>query len=374
MTVAPRVNIVYQHLPFYRAAVFRRLSDSPLIDARFYADVRALDKSIPVSEPPDPSRFTALSNLRVGRFLWQRGLLRAAWCDPVDTWVMLGDWSYLSTWVVALVARARGQRVLFWTHGWRRRESGWRLVVRRFFYRLANGLLLYSDRGEKLAIEAGLPPDRLTVVFNSLDIARQQEEWASVSDASAHALRTHLFPRPGGPVVICSARLRPGKSFEVLVRAAASLDRSAPISILFVGDGPERSRLEKLCADLGVSASFVGACYDEARLARYYAISTLSVCPAHAGLSVLQSIGYGVPVLLGDVADEHAPEYEAVVPGVSGAAFESGSVDSLAESIRTWISAPRPHPDVVRATLDGRWTPEAQEIRILGAVLDGRRR
>ncbi|RJO75395.1 MAG: glycosyltransferase [Myxococcales bacterium] len=59
----------------------------------------------------------------------------------------------------------------------------------------------------------------------------------------------------GRPVILAAGRLVPQKGFDRLLRAAVGLDAA----LLVAGDGPERGRLKRLAADLGVEARFLGS-------------------------------------------------------------------------------------------------------------------
>jgi glycosyltransferase involved in cell wall biosynthesis len=64
------------------------------------------------------------------------------------------------------------------------------------------------------------------------------------------------------PLVGAVCGLRPQKALDVLVRAAAQLREELPdVRVAIVGDGPERSRLEGLVAELGLvdTVRLVGA-------------------------------------------------------------------------------------------------------------------
>lgn len=71
------------------------------------------------------------------------------------------------------------------------------------------------------------------------------------------------------------------------------------VRLVIVGDGPVRSKLETLAEDLGLEGrvEMPGRINDPVELAPYYARALVSVSLSQAGLSVLQSMGHGVPFL-----------------------------------------------------------------------------
>lgn len=90
-----------------------------------------------------------------------------------------------------------------------------------------------------------------------------------------------------------------GKGVEQIIKAYANIRKSSNplLPLIIVGDGPERSRLEKLTSDLSLDdvVKFHGAIYDELKLAKIFENALVCISPTQAGLSVLKSMGYGTP-------------------------------------------------------------------------------
>ena len=119
-----------------------------------------------------------------------------------------------------------------------------------------------------VAIEEGFDPDRVHVIYNSLDYELQKEVRDAVTPLQVRDRRTELFGDPDIPIVICAVRLMPSKRLDMLLEAVALLNASGhTTNVLLVGDGPERISLEALAAQKGVTVRFWGECYDERVLA-----------------------------------------------------------------------------------------------------------
>jgi glycosyltransferase involved in cell wall biosynthesis len=58
----------------------------------------------------------------------------------------------------------------------------------------------------------------------------------------------------GRPVIVAAGRLEPEKDFEVLLRAVALVRERRDVALVILGDGPERQSLERVVAELGLSA------------------------------------------------------------------------------------------------------------------------
>jgi glycosyltransferase involved in cell wall biosynthesis len=70
---------------------------------------------------------------------------------------------------------------------------------------------------------------------------------------------------------------------------------------------------------------------------RWLIFAIASVAPRSVGLSIVQSLGFGVPMIASD-AEPHGPEIEieAAVPGVTAQFFVADSAASLAETLLTF--------------------------------------
>jgi glycosyltransferase involved in cell wall biosynthesis len=341
-----KAAIVYHFFPHYRAGVLRELLRSAEHEYLLVADDRSIEPTIKKWDLEDRSRFfLAPCRKLVSSFLLQSGLVQLSWRRDLQAVVYLGNPYFLSTWLSALLARLKGKRVLFWTHGWTRSESGPKAWLRHLFYKLADGLLLYGHIAKIAGIDRGFAPEKLHVIYNSLDYEAQKQVRERVDLSSLARLKADLFGDATRPMVICSARLTPFCRFDLLLEAQAKLKAAGHlVNVLLVGDGPERGSLETLAQKLDVPVKFYGACYDEALLARLTMASHVTVSPGKVGLTAMQSLAYGTPVITHDDFEAQMPEWEAILPGRTGGFFKRGDADDLARVIRRWTSSPQPDP------------------------------
>jgi glycosyltransferase involved in cell wall biosynthesis len=349
-----RVAIVYHYLAHYREAVFAALSRSDTRHRYVIFSDRVSNIPSLATIPPQKSRSVDPDGALDWRFirnrwltpnvLWQSGALRVALSREFDTVILLGNMRFLSTWMAALLARATGKRVLMWTHGVLRRERGAVGLARRLFYHLAHGLLLYGHRARDLLSEAGFAADRLYVVFNSLDTASQLRALAGQDDASLVAARRARGIPPSARLLVYVGRLVAGKELHLLPAAVSGLRaRGHDVHLMLVGGGPGRADVERQVEELGVAphVHFAGEVYSEMDLCPLIAAADLCVSPGAVGLTVMHALVYGTPVITHDDLDNQKPEFEAIQPGVTGALFRRGDVESLVTTIEAWLSVDR---------------------------------
>ncbi|SQD97053.1 Glycosyl transferase group 1 [Parafrankia sp. Ea1.12] len=376
----PKVAVIASYLPNYRAALYRELLARTGPTYHLFGDTRI---PIPGYTSIVLERGHRIRTRSFGPVHWQHGLVadalrrvraaRRGTEHDFDLLVMTGDWTYLSTWLIAALSRLGGPPVLLWTHGWRRRESGARLHVRLAFYRLAAGLLLYGEHGRRLAMEHGLDPHRLHVIYNSLDLDRQLAAAADTDDESSSRFVSDLFANPELPLVLSCFRITRERAVDEAIAALALLQGSGRgVNYLVIGDGPDLPRLQSIAKSYPeVQVVFYGACYDEGVIAAAHRRAVVTLAPRKIGLSALQSLAYGVPVVTCSGIEHHTPEFEILEDMVSARIFPVGDIPAMAESVLYWIDNPRRDGCVedLRKRLFASYNPRRQADLIDKAVV-----
>lgn len=366
----PRVLVVYQHLPHYRYGVFRELADDSALDVQFVAAEQSRDGSIATIPPELLGTVHIVRNRWIGRFLWQSGLLGLLLRHRPDATIFLGDASYASTWLGSVLCRLLGSSVLFWTMGWRRPDAGLLRMYRLAFYRLADQLLLYGETGRAIGARMGYPSDRMMIIYNSSSTP------PAVSESQPAMLErlAALLPTGERPVVAAVARLNHRKRLDLLV-AAAGLMRAEgmDIDVLLVGSGPVTESLRTQASALGVRLTVVGPVYGDEAMRLVYGVTDVTVVPSGAGLTVVQSLRFGRPVITHDDMADQGFECEAIRPGITGDLYRNGDLRDLVRLIGVWIERQRTEREATAAacvsSIQENWSAPAQARLIRAEVL-----
>lgn len=127
-------------------------------------------------------------------------------------------------------------------------------VLTQRLYPSADAIVCVS-RGVQREMEEllGLPSDKLSTIYNPLDVDRIA---SSMAEPTGH----EWLDRKTMPVVVAVGRLTAQKDYPTLLRAFAALRRCRPARLIVVGEGDDRTRLEALATELSVGAevAFVG--------------------------------------------------------------------------------------------------------------------
>jgi glycosyltransferase involved in cell wall biosynthesis len=139
----------------------------------------------------------------------------------------------------------------------------------------------------------GVRPARITVIPNGVDLGR------IMFDSAGRAMVRAQFGIGDGEYVIgVLGRLDPNKQFGLVIEAAAAL-LNDKTKLLVVGKGDEQAHLEQVAAECGVTDKviFAGERHDVAAMLSAMDLFVASSAQETFGLSVLEALGNGAPVL-----------------------------------------------------------------------------
>jgi glycosyltransferase involved in cell wall biosynthesis len=362
-----RVAVVYDAFPHYRKGIIEELVLSETYEYFFFGDPKYLDDSINTYEFKPGANVVCTSSFTFGPFHIQTNLFRALLRHKVSYCIFLGNPRFLSYWLLTPILRLLGKRVYFWSHGWiARDEPLLRSAFKHAFFMLPHALLLYGNRSKEIGVTRGFDAKRMHVIGNSLDYRAQKQRFEALAGRSQSELRLELGLPINIKIIICTARVTQKCRFDLLIHAAAKLKAERrEVFLLIVGDGPEREYLSAMATALAVEHRFWGACFDEDTISKLYKSADLTVSPGKVGLTAMHSMAYGTPVISHGNFDHQMPEYEAIVPGVTGELFVENSSDDLARVILRWFDEhpAKPEADCVKR-IELEYTPASQRRAI----------
>jgi glycosyltransferase involved in cell wall biosynthesis len=176
------------------------------------------------------------------------------------------------------------------------------------------------------------------------------------------------IPQPGRAVTgVCVASFSPYKGHDVLIRALAQPDAPNHLRLRLVGDGPRRSALERLAAEIGVAdkVDFLGR-LTEHEVAEELGRADFLVLPSVVAengdteglpIALMEALAAGLPTVASDLTG--IPEL--IRDGETGLLVEPGDAAGLAEGLSRIA---RDADDWERRLRQGRELVEAQhELR-----------
>lgn len=153
-------------------------------------------------------------------------------------------------------------------------------------------------------------------------------------------LRARYAPN-GEKLLVHVSNFRPVKRVEDVIRMFDLLRKRLPVRLLFIGDGPERQRMENLCRHHGTcdQVEFIGKMTQPEEVV---ASCDLFVLPSESesfGLAALEAMACGVPVVSSNTGG--LPEVNE--HGTSGLLNDVGDVAKMAEHAFTILADEATH-------------------------------
>jgi glycosyltransferase involved in cell wall biosynthesis len=248
--------------------------------------------------------------------------------DAVDIWPSLRRLK------LPVVVTLHGYDINTYPQWWQAGYGGWR---RRFYPRRLLKLaqdpnvrfIAVSGAMRARAIEYGIPAYKIAVRYIGIDAHLFQPELPSI------------VQRPNR--ILFVGRLVEKKGVPYLIRAFARLRDQVPdAELTIVGDGPMRSELEMLSAELDVPTVFSGALSDvavrnEMKLARILCLPSIRAVNGDAegfGMVLLEAQAAGIPV----VTSAFGGAQEGISDRVTGFGFTERDEVALCNYLRLLLS------------------------------------
>jgi glycosyltransferase involved in cell wall biosynthesis len=191
----------------------------------------------------------------------------------------------------------------------------------QFAARRAAALIAVSGALKDALVELGVAPDRVSVLRNGVDLENFRP-----GDRGMARRALNL----SGPTLLSVGHLIERKGHDLAIGALPKLQN---YSLLIAGDGPERSRLETLATQLGVSdrVRFLGAIPHERLRDVYEAADALVLASSREGWPnvLLESMACGTPV----VASAIWGNPEVVSRPEAGVLMETRTPEGVAEAV-----------------------------------------
>jgi len=162
----------------------------------------------------------------------------------------------------------------------------------RLRFHAASRIVASSKWIAEQAALSGAPNGKITVIYEGVEVPRPFDESRRGAD------RARWSVSDGHQLIGCAGVLSEDKGQEWVIRALARLREEFPCcKLLLAGDGPDRSRLESIVADLNLQASviFAGFVRD---IEVFYRALDVFVFPAlfeGLGTSLLAAMAQAVP-------------------------------------------------------------------------------
>lgn len=310
--------LVQTSAPDYRRPVINELAR--VLGPRFHLLVGAESFHETIQTDPEiVRRFGTVETryLAGRRFVWQRLPLASVLKAPV----VIAELNprVLSNWLVLALRGILRRPTVLWGHAWPARGANAPTEYLRHLQRnLASVIVVYTE-AQRDALARKMPNKTIIAAPNAL-YRRSDMRPANRSSRPTDILYVGRLVHQKKPLLLLQGYLLALDELPIDVR------------LTFVGAGPELTDLQRAASRAEGRVSFLGHISDSQRLRDIYAGAIASASPGYVGLSITQSIGFGVPMLIAD-DEPHSPEIEAACDGINARFFRADDPESVADAL-----------------------------------------
>jgi glycosyltransferase involved in cell wall biosynthesis len=205
--------------------------------------------------------------------------------------------------------------------------------VQRMAYSMAHHVVANSNAVRDKLIGDGIAPEKVSVIYNGLDVRR-------LATTLSRAESLSLFGLPARRFITIVANMRHEvKDYPMFLRAARQVKSAvADAAFLLAGEGELTDSLRVMAGELGISDStfFLGRCEKVAELLSVSEICVLSSKAEGFSNSILEYMAAGRPVVVTDVGGAR----EVVDEGETGYLVPSGDDAMMAERLIALLGDP----------------------------------
>ena len=215
------------------------------------------------------------------------------------------------------------------------------VFLQRILALMCNDILSVSHSLKfRLKTEVNISPNRVTVIPNGVDV----EIFHGNYNSSSAKTKLYSDEAKSNFIIGCIGSIKPQKNQIMLINAVRRLKSNNSmknIKVLFVGDGPDRKKLEQVIngTNLRNHIEFLGRRNDIHLILASIDILVSTSLSKFEGMSnvVLEAMSSGVPV----IATNSVGTSELIKDGINGFLIESKDISKLAEKIKL-LSKNRP--------------------------------
>ncbi len=196
-------------------------------------------------------------------------------------------------------------------------------------YKYSTAMIAVSDAVKDHLCSQGIPPDRIKVIHNGVDLG-------AFDGIDPSAAKREIGCNSAAPVVGVFGRLSAEKGQALAVQAMALIARKHPTAMLLVvGKGKDRAALERTASELNIAdrVRFAGFSDD---VPRFMSACDIVISPSlkeGLGLVAIEAMALAKPVVASAVGGLN----ETVVHGETGFLIPPNDPDALARSVNRFI-------------------------------------
>lgn len=366
-----KICCIFNLAPLYRSRIYKLMNEELGCDFYFGDKIESTIKKLDYKGLDGFKKEVENKKIFNTSFIWQKGVVGLVFKREYKYFILTGDSSILSNWMIAFFALLLNKKVYLWMHGLKS-ELSWKGKLFTYpLYYMANKFLLYGDYSKAFMVKKGFNPNKMVCIYNSLDYDIQLS-------IRKDLIKTNIYIdyfNNDLPVLIYIGRIQKIKKINLIIDAMSILkDRNILCNLVIVGSDSENTGIEEKIVNNKFEKNvwMYGACYEEKKIAELIFNADVCVSPGNIGLTAMHSFTYGTPAISHNNFSNQNPEFESIKPGITGDFFEEDCAEDLSISIQKWINLAEDERKKVRlaafSVIDEKYNPHYQ-VQVLKKLI-----
>jgi len=348
-----KLAIVVSHPIQYQVPLYKKLAQNPRLDLTVYfcADFGLNPKKDPgfgVSykwDIPllDGYRYKFLTNYSVRPSTGKLGQINPGIISElffqrydavlVHGYTTVKDWlTFIGAWLSRTPIFVRGE-----THLLLSRSLPGRLIRKialPICFKNVSSFLSIGSKNRDFYKYYNVPDNKIVPTPYSVDNKRFKNSYTSLKNQRDHIKKQLNLP-PNKRVILYASKMTPRKRPMDLLKAYEKINHNGNLSLVFVGDGELRYRLEHYAKDVGLKNVHFFGFQNQSQLPMFYSIADVFVLPSENepwGLVINEVMNFQVPIVTTDLVGS---AYDLVKQGENGYVYKCGDFNALADCLNS---------------------------------------
>ncbi len=252
-----------------------------------------------------------------------------------DVLVVDGNIRHVTMMILSTLFRLFGKKIVVWSNVYSAHGNPTLQWIRRTWWRIFANFLMYTEKDVEILKSKKFCSKNILAINNGLnqdEIDGFKNQWDNLKLEQFKSQHKILSQN----IIISSGRINKINNHELALDAIAEVVLSVPDLLwVVIGDGTETERLKKNAKQKGLQNNtlFLGEIYDEEKKCPWFLISKVLIHPGFMGLTIFNSFGYSLPVIIHDNLMNHSPEVFLFKENENGFMFKEDSSNNLAHKI-----------------------------------------
>ncbi len=258
--------------------------------------------------------------------------------------ILVHGYDHLTNWLAILGAGLVGTKVILRGDSHLLNEHPWHIraaknLILRPLLQSISCCACIGKANHDYYRHYGVPEQRLFFAPYVVDNEFFQAEEARLRPMRTE-IRAALGIADGVSVVLACGKIYSVKQPLVLLRAYQMIRRNRPCALIYAGDGPMRSDIERVVSEDEIPGVIITGFVNQKRIGELYIASDMLALPSISekwGLVVNEAMNFGLPVV---VSDRVGCAADLVHSGENGFVVSHNCISALSNALENLVSDP----------------------------------